>query len=86
MLGTIGTGRSTAIREVLSSALLRGDPADIADPDGSYRKRYYTPERGDQLLKPFGRQAARRGLFAGIQQLYGANQLTRSLIPRPHWV
>lgn len=52
MLGTIGTGESTAIREVLNSALLRCDRAVIADPDGSYQRRYYTPERGDQLLNP----------------------------------
>lgn len=81
VLGTTGTGKSTAIREVLRGALLRGDRAVIADPDGSYQKRYYTPERGDQLLNPFNPQAARWDLFAEIQQLHDADQLARSLIP-----
>jgi hypothetical protein len=31
-----GTGKSTAIREMLSAALARGDRAVIADPDGGY--------------------------------------------------
>ncbi|MGH8228604.1 MAG: type IV secretion system DNA-binding domain-containing protein [Steroidobacteraceae bacterium] len=81
VLGTTGTGKSTAIREVVSAALLRGDRAVIADPDGSYQKRYYTPARGDQLLNPFNPQAARWDLFAEIEQLHDADQLARSLIP-----
>ena len=36
LIGTTGTGKSTAIREILSSALARGDRAVIADPDGGY--------------------------------------------------
>jgi len=32
-IGTTGTGKSTAIREILSAALTRGDRAVIADPD-----------------------------------------------------
>ena len=81
VIGTTGTGKSTAIRELLSGALLRGDRAVIADPDGSYQKRYYTLERGDQLLNPFQAQAARWDLFGEIQQLHDADQVARSLIP-----
>lgn len=81
VLGTTGTGKSTAIREILRDAMFRGDRAVIADPDGSYQKRYYTPERGDQILNPFHPQAARWDLFAEIQQLHDADQLARSLIP-----
>ena len=36
MIGTTGTGKSTAIRELLEGALARGDRAVIADPDGGY--------------------------------------------------
>jgi type II secretory pathway predicted ATPase ExeA len=34
MVGTSGTGKSTAIRELPEGALARGDRAVIADPDG----------------------------------------------------
>ena len=38
LIGTTGTGKSTAIQEILSSALRRGDRAVIADPDAGYLK------------------------------------------------
>jgi hypothetical protein len=36
VLGTTGTGKSTAIGELLAKALERGDRAVFADPDGGY--------------------------------------------------
>ena len=44
MIGTTGTGKSTAIRELLEGALDRGDRAVIADPDGGYLTRFYDPD------------------------------------------
>src|ERR1700693_1815425 len=35
-IGTTGTGKSTAIGELLASALRRGDRAVVSDPDGAY--------------------------------------------------
>src|SRR5580704_114287 len=43
MVGTTGTGKSTAILELLLGALERGDRAVVADPDGSYLNRFYDP-------------------------------------------
>jgi type IV secretory pathway TraG/TraD family ATPase VirD4 len=80
MIGTTGTGKSTAIRELLTGALERGDRAVIADPDGSYLNRFYDPDRGDQILNPFDSRAARWDLFGEMTQLHDADQLSRSLI------
>ncbi|HEY5255235.1 MAG TPA: type IV secretion system DNA-binding domain-containing protein [Acidobacteriaceae bacterium] len=80
MIGTTGTGKSTAIRELLTGALERGDRAVIADPDGSYLKRFYDPHRGDQILNPFNPKAARWDLFGEVTTLHDADQLSRSLI------
>jgi type IV secretory pathway TraG/TraD family ATPase VirD4 len=80
MIGTTGTGKSTAIRELLLGALERGDRAVIADPDGSYSARFYDPHRGDQILNPFDPQAARWDLFGEMTTLHDADQLSRSLI------
>ncbi len=80
MVGTTGTGKSTAIRELLTGALDRGDRAIIADPDGSYMKRFYDPDRGDVILNPFDSRAARWDLFGEMTQLHDADQLSRSLI------
>src|SRR6185312_9981486 len=81
MLGTTGTGKSTAIRELLTGALARGDRAIIADPDGSYARQFYDATRGDVILNPFDPRAARWDPFAEIIQPHDADQLARSLIP-----
>jgi hypothetical protein len=80
LIGTTGTGKSTAIRELLRGALARGDRAVIADPDGGYLKSFYEAARGDVVLNPFHPLAARWDLFSEIVELHDADQLARSLI------
>jgi type IV secretory pathway TraG/TraD family ATPase VirD4 len=80
LIGTTGTGKSTAIRELLAGALARGDRAVIADPDGGYLKALHDGARGDVILNPFHPQAARWDLFGEIAALHDADQLARSLI------
>jgi hypothetical protein len=80
LIGTTGTGKSTAIRELLGGALELGDRAVIADPDGSYLNRFYDPTRGDVILNPFDPRAARWDLFAEMTTLFDADQLALSLI------
>jgi hypothetical protein len=80
LIGTTGTGKSTAIRELLAGALERGDRAVIADPDFSYADRFYDSARGDVILNPFDARAARWDLFAEFTTAYDADQLARSLI------
>jgi len=80
LLGTTGSGKSTAIRELLSGALQRGDRAIIADPDGSYLKHFYTHSRGDVILNPFEERSYRWDLFGEIEKPYDVEQVARSLI------
>jgi type IV secretory pathway TraG/TraD family ATPase VirD4 len=81
MIGTTGTGKSTAITELLTQALARGDRAVIADPDGGYVDQFYDPTRGDKVLNPFDPRGARWDLFAEIIKPHDADQLARSMIP-----
>ncbi|HEY6620350.1 MAG TPA: type IV secretion system DNA-binding domain-containing protein [Steroidobacteraceae bacterium] len=81
IIGTTGTGKSTAIREILSAALSRGDRMVIADPDAGYLNRYYDPQRGDVILNPFDPDARKWDLFGEITQDYDIEQLARALIP-----
>jgi Type IV secretion-system coupling protein DNA-binding domain len=81
LLGTTGTGKSTAIRELLRGALARGDRAIIADPDGSYLEGFYDAQRADRILNPFDARAARWDLFAEIREPQDAEQLARSFVP-----
>jgi type IV secretory pathway TraG/TraD family ATPase VirD4 len=81
IIGTTGTGKSTAIHEILSAALSRGDRAVIADPDGGYLNRYYDPERGDVILNPFDPDARKWDLFGEITEDYDIDLLALALIP-----
>jgi type IV secretory pathway TraG/TraD family ATPase VirD4 len=81
LIGTTGTGKSTAIQEILSKALARGDRAVIADPDGGYLQRFHRPDRGDVVLNPFDARSVKWDLFSEIRSGYDVEQLARSLIP-----
>lgn len=81
LIGTTGTGKSTAIRELLAAALERGDRAVITDPDGAYLDRFHDPHRGDVILNPFDRRSLKWDPFAEIHASYDAEQLASSLIP-----
>jgi type IV secretory pathway TraG/TraD family ATPase VirD4 len=81
LIGTTGTGKSTAIRELLAAALDRGDRAVITDPDGGYLARYYDAGRGDVILNPFDSRSVQWDPFAELREPYDAEQLASSLIP-----
>jgi len=81
LIGTTGTGKSTAIRELIAGALQRGDRAIFADPDGGYRARFYDASRGDVILNPFDPDSAKWDLFAEVTNPYDVEQLVNALIP-----
>jgi type IV secretory pathway TraG/TraD family ATPase VirD4 len=84
ILGTTGTGKSTAIGDLLCKALERGDRAIFADPDGGYLARFFDRYRGDALLNPFEAGSLRWDPFAEIHEPYDVEQLAGSLIPDAH--
>ena len=81
LIGTTGTGKSTAIQEIMNGALARGDRAVIADPDAAFLNRLYAQDRGDLVLNPFDERSVKWDLFAEINSDYDVEQLARSLIP-----
>jgi len=80
MIGTTGTGKSTAIRELLRGALLRGDRAVIADPDGGYCSQFFDPWRGDRVLNPFEARSVKWEPLAELEDLADPEHLASALI------
>ena len=80
-MGTTGTGKSTAIRELLGGALARGDRAVFADPDGGYCRGFFDRYRGDIVLNPFEQGSVKWDLFAELNNSYDVEQLASALIP-----
>jgi hypothetical protein len=84
VIGTTGTGKTSAIRALLCGALARGDAAVVADPDGVYAAEFLDLRRGDRVLNPFDSRSARWDLFAEIDRPQDADHLARSLISEAH--
>jgi type IV secretory pathway TraG/TraD family ATPase VirD4 len=82
LIGTTGTGKSTAIGQLLGSALQRGDRAVISDPEGAYLANWYQAERGDIVLNPFASGSRRWDPFAEIRDPFDIEQLASALIPQ----
>ena len=81
LIGTTGTGKSTAIAELLRAALGRGDRAVFADPDGGYLERFFERFRGDIILNPFETGSLKWDWYAEIDNAYDVEQLASGLIP-----
>ncbi len=81
VLGTTGSGKSTAIRQMLKVIAQRGDRVIIADPDGGYASRFYDPQRGDIILNPFDSRSAGWDLFRDVRAEYDADAIAASLVP-----
>jgi hypothetical protein len=80
VIGTTGTGKSTAIREIFRGALARADRVVIADPDGGYLERFYDARRGDVILSPFWKEACKWDAFMELGAPQDIEQLARALI------
>jgi type IV secretory pathway TraG/TraD family ATPase VirD4 len=81
LIGTTGTGKSTAISGLISKALARGDRAVITDPDGGYRARFFERRRADTILNPFDPLSVKWDPFAEIREPWDIEQLATGLIP-----
>jgi type IV secretory pathway TraG/TraD family ATPase VirD4 len=81
LIGTTGTGKSTAIRDLLSGAVARGDRVVFADADGAYTAHFHRRYRGDVLLNPFDPTSVKWDVFAEIRRDQDADQLAGALIP-----
>jgi len=80
LIGTTGTGKSTAIRELLAAALRRGDRAVIADPDGGYCAKFFDAWRGDRILNPFEPRSAKWEPLRELEELADPEHLAGALI------
>jgi type IV secretory pathway TraG/TraD family ATPase VirD4 len=81
LIGTTGTGKSTAIAGLLAAAVRRGDRAVVADPDGGYLARLHDRRRGDVVLNPFEADSVKWDPFAEIELPWDVEQLSSGLIP-----
>ena len=52
LIGDTGSGKSTAIRQILRQIQERGETAIVYDPAMDFVGEFYDPKRGDLILNP----------------------------------
>jgi type IV secretory pathway TraG/TraD family ATPase VirD4 len=82
LAGSTGTGKTTAVVELMLGIAQRGDRMIVADPNGHYLSRFY--KQGDTILNPFDRRSLGWSPFAEIRKPYDFDKVARSLVPDGH--
>ena len=78
-IGVTGSGKSTALRALMYTALRRGDRHVVADPDGSAMRLFHAA--GDVILNPFDARSAKWDILAEIREDTDYRFLTESVLP-----
>ena len=81
IIGTTGSGKTTAITGALEKALARGDRVIIADPNGDYMSRFYDPGRGDLILNPFRQDSVPWSLLGEIREPKDIENMALAFLP-----
>ena len=80
LLGTTGSGKTTALRQMLDAIEARGEAALVYDTSGEFIAHYYRPERGDVILNPFDARCAFWSPFDEIAHPADADRIARQLV------
>ncbi|WP_174275021.1 type IV secretion system DNA-binding domain-containing protein [Sphingomonas bacterium] len=80
MIGTTGSGKTTALRQLLDGIEARGEAALVYDTSGEFIAHYYRPARGDIILNPFDARCAFWSPFAEIAHPADADRIAHQLI------
>jgi len=80
MIGTTGSGKTTALRQMLDGIEARGEAALVYDTSGEFIAHYFQPERGDVILNPFDARCAFWSPFAEIAHPADADRIAHQLI------
>ncbi|MBG37387.1 MAG: conjugal transfer protein TraD [Oceanicaulis sp.] len=79
-LGTTGSGKTTALRQMLDGIEARGEAALVYDTSGEFIAHYYNPARGDIILNPFDARCAFWTPFDEISHPADADRIARQLV------
>ncbi|OJY68094.1 MAG: conjugal transfer protein TraD [Sphingobium sp. 66-54] len=80
MIGTTGSGKTTALRQLLDGIEARGEAALVYDTSGEFIAHYYDPARGDVILNPFDARCTFWSPFAEIAHPADADRIAHQLI------
>jgi type IV secretory pathway TraG/TraD family ATPase VirD4 len=80
MIGTTGSGKTTALRQLLDGIEARGEAALVYDTSGEFIAHYYRPGRGDIILNPFDARCAYWTPFSEIAHPADAARIAHQFV------
>ncbi|MGJ0239445.1 type IV secretion system DNA-binding domain-containing protein [uncultured Novosphingobium sp.] len=83
LAGRSGSGKTTALRQIVRQIAQRGEHALVFDADGSYVECFYRPDRGDIILNPWDQRSARWNPLADVHDIADARRIAAVLVPKP---
>jgi hypothetical protein len=81
LMGDTGSGKSSAIRQLLRQVEDRGDSAIVYDPAMDFLGEFYRPGRGDLILNPLDQRCPYWGLGDEIDRPETATTIAAAMLP-----
>lgn len=79
-VGSTGSGKTTAMRQILDGLEARGQCGVIYDTSGDFVSHYYSPERGDVILNPLDQRGVYWNPFHEIVHPADADRVASQLV------
>ena len=81
LMGDTGSGKSTAIRQLLRQVQERGESAIVYDPAMDFVGEFYDPKRGDLILNPLDARCPYWNLGAELMREETATTIAAAFLP-----
>ena len=81
LMGDTGSGKSSAIRQLLRQVEDRGESAIVYDPAMDFLGEFYYPKRGDLILNPLDQRCPYWGLGDEIDRPETATTIAAAMLP-----
>ncbi|MBX9848734.1 MAG: type IV secretion system DNA-binding domain-containing protein, partial [Rhodocyclaceae bacterium] len=82
LAGSTGTGKTTALEEMLTGIMARQDRCVVLDPNGHYLSHFH--RKGDVILNPFDKRSPGWNPFNEVRRPYDFDKVARSIVPNGH--
>jgi Type IV secretion-system coupling protein DNA-binding domain len=81
LMGDSGSGKSSAIRQILRQIAARGETAIVYDPAMEFTPEFYSPERGDLILNPLDMRCPYWDIADEVSTVEVATAMAAALFP-----
>lgn len=85
LMGDTGSGKSSAIRQILRQVQDRGESAIVYDPAMDFLGEFYEPKRGDLILNPLDQRCPYWGLGDEIDRPETATTIAAAMLPEKEY-